>query len=68
MSGIVSPVWLLLIYFGPQLDAIPTVGYSDPILSYISAFRYKFSESHSMIKEGYGKVTWPELSIHVNLR
>jgi hypothetical protein len=26
----------------PQLDAVPTAGFSDPFLSYFSAFRYNF--------------------------
>ena len=39
----------------PQLDAIPTVGFSDPILSYFSAFQFIF-DSFRMLKEGYQKV------------
>jgi hypothetical protein len=38
-----------------QLDAIPTVGFSDPILSYFSALRYIF-DGISMLKYGYEKV------------
>ena len=38
-----------------QLNAIPTVGFSDPILSYLSAVQYLF-DGHRMLKEGYGKV------------
>ncbi|KAF8467587.1 cytochrome P450, partial [Russula ochroleuca] len=34
------------------LDAIPTVGFSDPILSYFSALRFNF-DSVRMLKEGY---------------
>ncbi len=35
-----------------QLNAIPTVGFSDPILSYFTALRFVF-DSHSMLKYGY---------------
>jgi|SRR6266403_1677053 len=38
-----------------QLDAIPTVGFSDPILSHLSALRFYFS-STLMLKEGCEKV------------
>ena len=38
-----------------QLDAIPTVGFSDPILSYISALQFHF-DGVRMLKEGYEKV------------
>jgi hypothetical protein len=38
-----------------QLDAIPTVGFSDPILSYLSAVRF-FFDGVRMIKEGHQKV------------
>ena len=38
-----------------QLDAIPTIGYSDPIRSYLSAFRFYF-DGVPMLKEGYAKV------------
>jgi hypothetical protein len=38
------------------LDAIPTIGFSDPILSYLSALQF-FFKSVSMLKEGYEKVT-----------
>jgi hypothetical protein len=38
-----------------QLDAIPTVGFSDPILSYLSAFRFYFDVVR-VLKEGYQKV------------
>jgi hypothetical protein len=41
-----------------QLDAIPTVGFSDPILSYFSAIRFIF-DGVSMLKEGYQKVIFP---------
>jgi hypothetical protein len=39
----------------PQLNAIPTVGFSGPILSYFSALQFSF-DSVRMLKEGYGKV------------
>ena len=38
-----------------QLDAIPTVGFSDPILSYFSALRFVF-DGVRMIRDGYEKV------------
>jgi len=38
-----------------QLDAIPTVGFSDPILSYLSAVRF-FVDGVRMLNEGYQKV------------
>jgi hypothetical protein len=38
-----------------QLDAIPTIGFSDPILSYLSALRF-FFDGVPMLKEGYEKV------------
>ena len=39
-----------------QLNAIPTVGFSDPILSYFSAFQYNFDGAR-MLKEGYQRVS-----------
>jgi hypothetical protein len=44
------------------LDAIPTVGYSDPILSYFSALRLKLN-GLPMVKYGYEKVTTSVLII-----
>ncbi|KAN0116359.1 cytochrome P450 monooxygenase [Russula decolorans] len=45
-------------YFGlcgnRVLDAIPTIGFSDPILSYFTALRFYFY-SEPMLKEGYEK-------------
>jgi len=38
-----------------MLDAIPTVGFSDPILSYFSALRFNF-DGVRMLKEGYQKL------------
>jgi len=38
----------------PLLDAIPTVGFSDPILSYFTALRFIF-DGPSMFKYGYEK-------------
>ncbi|KAF8271106.1 cytochrome P450 [Lactarius quietus] len=40
---------------GSQLAAIPTVGFSDPILSYFSALRFIF-DGLPMLKSGYEKV------------
>ena len=46
-----------LIDFGDsQLEAIPTVGFSDPILSYFSALRFVF-DGLSMLQYGYEKVS-----------
>jgi hypothetical protein len=44
-----------------QLDAIPTVGFSDPILSYFSALQFYF-DNVRMLKEGYEKVTFLSFS------
>jgi hypothetical protein len=41
---------------GSQLTAIPTVGFSDPILSYFSALRFVF-DGLPMLKYGYEKVS-----------
>lgn len=38
-----------------QLSAIPTVGFSDPILSYLSAVQYTL-DSDRILKNGYEKV------------
>jgi hypothetical protein len=38
----------------PMLDAIPTVGFSDPILSYLSAVQFNF-DGVRMLKDGYEK-------------
>jgi hypothetical protein len=43
-----------------QLEAIPTVGFSDPILSYLSALQFNF-DGVRMLKEGYQKVFFPFL-------
>jgi hypothetical protein len=40
---------------GYQLAVIPTVGFSDPILSYFSALRFMFN-GLPMLKYGYEKV------------
>src|SRR6267378_359215 len=50
-----SLVLLLIDSGGPQLDAIPTVGFSDPILSYFSALRFLF-HGMSMVEYGYRNV------------
>ncbi len=46
---------LLINLGGSQLDAIPTVGFSDPILSYFSALRFIF-DGLPRLKYGYEKV------------
>jgi len=38
----------------PAFDAIPTIGFSDPVLSYLSAIRY-YVDKLSLLKEGYEK-------------
>ena len=38
-----------------QLDAITTIGFSDPIFSYLSALQFYF-DGVPMLKEGYEKV------------
>ena len=51
-----SPSFPVLIDLGrPQLQAIPTVGFSHPILSYFSALRFIF-DGLPMLKYGYEKV------------
>jgi hypothetical protein len=44
-----------------QLDAIPTVGFPDPILSYFSALQYSF-DGIRMLREGYKKVIYLSFS------
>jgi hypothetical protein len=41
-----------------KLDAIPTIGFSHPILSYLSAVKFNFDDVH-MLKDGYEKVICP---------
>src|SRR5258708_4757174 len=57
-----------------QLDAIPTVGYADPILSYFSALQFYF-DGIRMFKEGYEKAitlsfisTLPRIDEHPTFR
>ncbi|KAI0284740.1 hypothetical protein BC826DRAFT_1109613 [Russula brevipes] len=65
-TGILVIVSLCIISYkgvDPLLDAIPTVGFSDPILSYLSAFRFTIVDGIPMLIEGYQKVTLtPQLS------
>ena len=44
-----------------QVDAIPTVGFSDPVLSYLSALRYSL-DGIRMLREGYKKVMYLSIS------
>ena len=46
----------------PQLNAIPTIGLSDPILSYFSALQFNF-DGVRMLKEGYEKVNFLALYV-----
>ncbi|KAI0280590.1 hypothetical protein BGY98DRAFT_932506 [Russula aff. rugulosa BPL654] len=50
----------------PMLDAIPTAGFRDPILSYFSALRFSFDDGR-MLGEGYKKAR-PGLFKIANLR
>ncbi|KAF8491192.1 cytochrome P450 [Russula emetica] len=50
----------------PMLDAIPTVGFPDPILSYFSALQFNF-DGVRMLREGY-KNTRPGLFKIANFR
>ncbi|KAF8467544.1 cytochrome P450 [Russula ochroleuca] len=56
LAGVVLVVSLFVSWYfrDPMLDAIPTVGFSDPILSYLSAVQYIFDSEH-MLKDGYEK-------------
>ncbi len=47
--------YLLINFGGSQLEAIPTVGFSDPILSYLSAIRFNL-DGLPMLQYGYEKV------------
>jgi hypothetical protein len=59
-------ILLLITHFdGLQLNAIPTIGYSDPILSYISAAQFNLN-GFGMLKEGYEKVILATL-LHAKL-
>ena len=61
-NPLVSPTLLhpppssLINFGGSQLDAIPTIGFSDLILSYFSALCFIF-DSLNMLKHGYEKVS-----------
>jgi hypothetical protein len=52
---LVTSLPLLTHLGGSQLDVIPTVGFSDPILSYFSALRFIFN-GLPMLGRGYEKV------------
>jgi hypothetical protein len=45
---------------GCQSNSIPTVGFADPILSYLSAFYFDSFDATTVIKQGYEKVTSSE--------
>ncbi|KAF9477848.1 cytochrome P450 [Pholiota conissans] len=51
--GVVLVV-LFLLWERPKLGHIPTLGYSAPLLSYFTAFKFR-SQSREMIEEGYRK-------------
>jgi hypothetical protein len=42
---------------GIKLNLIPAVGFSDPVLSYLSAFYFNFLDGTPVLKESYEKVT-----------
>ncbi|KAF8491191.1 cytochrome P450 [Russula emetica] len=68
-AGVLCVVSLFLSrYFrsDPMLNAIPTIGLSDPILSYFSALQFNF-DGVRMLKEGYEK-TKPGLVKIANFR
>jgi hypothetical protein len=52
----------LIDFTHPQLNAIPTIGLSDPILSYFSALQFSF-DGVRMLKEGYEKVNFLALYV-----
>ncbi|KAI9441481.1 cytochrome P450 [Lactarius indigo] len=59
LSSIIASIFVVSLFASwyrrdPLLDAIPTVGFSDPILSYFSALRYKVY-GLPMLKYGYEK-------------
>ncbi|KAH8976597.1 cytochrome P450 [Lactarius hatsudake] len=47
-------IWFRNLKRNSQLRAVPTVGFSNPILSYLSFFRFNF-DGFRMLKEGYEK-------------
>ncbi|KAI0305190.1 cytochrome P450 [Multifurca ochricompacta] len=58
LAGILTFVILFVTWYrkrDPLLDAIPTIGFSDPILSYLSVARF-YLDGSRMINEGYEKV------------
>ncbi|KAH9970800.1 cytochrome P450 [Russula compacta] len=58
LTGILVLISLFIAWYrswNPLLDAIPTIGYSDPLLSYLTAFRYNFFDGIPIVKEGYEK-------------
>ncbi|KAF8178052.1 hypothetical protein BJ912DRAFT_1063390 [Pholiota molesta] len=52
LAGVVIIVFLS--FRRPKLGHIPTLGYSTPLLSYITAFKFR-AHSRDMIEEGYRK-------------
>jgi hypothetical protein len=52
-------------FIHPQLSAIPTMGFSDPILSYFSALQFSF-DGVRMLEEGYEKVIF--LALYMRFR
>ncbi|KAF8967500.1 cytochrome P450 [Flammula alnicola] len=53
LAGILA-VLCLFIFKRSKLDHIPTIGYSSPILSYITAIKFR-TESRALVEEGYRK-------------
>ena len=57
---LLAKVWLV----SGNVRAIPTIGPSTPLLSYIGAFRLLF-DSQSMFEEGYQKVGYQKSRFQV---
>jgi len=58
LAGFLIPASLFIAWYrsrSPLLDPIPTMGFSDPILSFLSAFRYEVFDGEPLLKEGYEK-------------
>ncbi|KAH8832229.1 cytochrome P450 [Flagelloscypha sp. PMI_526] len=51
----VAALFLINRWASSGLDAIPTLGYSNPVLSYIDAYKYYFGNAVGMVHEGYMK-------------
>jgi hypothetical protein len=68
ISGVIQWSGLVVLFmlslnngYAYQLDAIPTVGFTDPVLSYFSALQFTF-DGVRMLREGYKKVIYLSFS------